>query len=344
MSSSAATPPVAASASAAEPEGEPPIDLLDRRLLVVTGKGGVGKTSVACALGMAAARTGRRTLLVELEPAGAVASAFDVAALRFEPAEVAPGCWAMAMDTEASLAEYLRIYVKLPVLGRLGPLARTFEFVAQAAPGVREILTIGKLCHEVRRAHFDLVVVDAPASGHVIELLTAPRVVHDLVRVGRRSMVRDQTAWMLDIVEQSDQTGIVVVTTPEELPVNETLDMVGRWQRETPIGVAAVFANRVLPEPFGGREEAVFQRMTLPEHLPVLQQHLGPNVAPAIDATRWAVARRRLAAEHLARLRRQLPSGLVPVMLPDLDTRAGGRRLITQLAEHLHDELDVVPR
>lgn len=296
---------------------------------------------MACALGLLAARTGRRTLLVELEPVGAVASSFGSAPLRFEPAEIDPGCWAMAMDTEASLAEYLRLYVKLPVLGRLGPLARTFEFVAQAAPGVREILTIGKLCHEVRQARFDLIVVDAPASGHVIELLTAPRVVHELVRVG---MVRDQTAWMLDIVERPEQTGVVVVTTPEELPVNETLEMVGRWQRETRIGVAAVIANRVLPEPFGRLEETVFERLAMAEHRDLVRAHLGPGAGIAIEATRWAVARRRLAAQHLARLRQGVPSGMAPVLLPDLNLRTGGRRLVTQLAEHLDAELDVVPR
>jgi anion-transporting ArsA/GET3 family ATPase len=304
----------------------------------------VGKTSVACALAWSASRLGRRTLVVELDAVGAVAAAFESSDLVFEPTEVAPGCSAMAMDTEASLAEYLRLYVKIPVLGRLGPLARTFEFVAQAAPGVREILTIGKLCHEVRRAAFDLVVVDAPASGHVVELLTAPRVVHDLVRVGRRSMVGDQTRWMLDIVEDPDRTGVVVVTTPEELPVNETFEMVGRWQRETPVGVAAVIANRVLPEPFGQREEAVFGQLALPEHRHVVQAHLGSQVDIAIDATRWAVERRRLAARHLERLRQGLPDDLAPVLLPEIALRAGGRRLVTQLADHLHDELDVVPR
>jgi len=315
--------------------------LLDRRLLVVTGKGGVGKTSVASALALLAAREGRRVLVVELEPTGALAAAVESPPLQFEPTEVAPGCWGMVMDTEAALGEYLRLYVKIPVLGRLGPLARTFDFVAQAAPGVREILTIGKLCFEVREQRFDLVVVDAPASGHIIELLTAPRVVNDLVKVG---MVREQTAWMLDIVENPDRTGVVVVTTPEELPVNETLEMVGRWQRETRVAVAGVLANRVLPEPFGQREESVFERLADDRFRDAVATELGVEIAPAVAATRWAVGRRRLAAHHLARLRRGLPGDLAPLLLPDLPTRTGGRRLVTQLSDHLGDELDVVPR
>lgn len=304
----------------------------------------MGKTSVASALATLAVRQGRRVLVAELDPVGALAEVLETPALRFQPTAFAAQGWAMAMDTEAALAEYLRLFVKLPVLGRLGPLARTFDFVAQAAPGVREILTIGKLCHEVRQQHYDLVVVDAPATGHVVELLNAPRVVHDLVHVG---MVRDQTAWMLDIVEDASQTGVVVVTTPEELPVNETLQMVNRWRAETRVAVAGVIANRVLPESFGQREQSVFDRlahcMTDPELRRLVTDRLGGDVEGAVAATHFAVSRRRLAASHLRRLRLGLEDESPLLLLPDLPVRSGGRRLVTQLCDHLGDELDVVP-
>ena len=90
----------------------------------------------------------------------------------------------MSMDTEASLREYLKLNLRIPVVGRLGPVARAFDFVATAAPGVREILTVGKLCYEVREGHYDLVVVDAPATGHIISQLAAPQAINDLVKVG----------------------------------------------------------------------------------------------------------------------------------------------------------------
>lgn len=299
----------------------------------------MGKTSVASALATLAVDQGRRVLVVELDPVGALAAALETPALGFQPHGFSPRGWAMAMDTEAALAEYLRLFVKLPILGRLGPLARTFDFVAQAAPGVREILTIGKLCHEVRQQHYDVVVVDAPASGHVVELLNAPRVVHDLVQVG---MVRHQTAWMLDIVEDDSQTGVVLVTTPEELPVNETIEMMGRWRSETRVKVAAVVANRVLPESFGAPEQVVFDALADPARAEVVISQLGAGAPTAVAATRWAVARRRLAAAHLARLRTAVGSEQPLVLLPDVPVRAGGRRLVTQLSEHLALELDVV--
>jgi anion-transporting ArsA/GET3 family ATPase len=299
----------------------------------------VGKTSTASALGLLAARQGRKVVIAELDPVGALAETLEIPPLGFTPQPFAPTGWAMAMDTEAALAEYLRIYVKIPMLGRLGPLARTFDFVAQAAPGVRELLTVGKLCHEVRQRHYDLVVVDAPASGHVLELLTSPRVVHDLVQVG---MVQHQTTWMMDIVEDPHQTGVVLVTTPEELPVNETLEMLGRWRRETQVDVAGIIANRVLPESFGRTEQQVFDALADPRGGVDVAGRLGFPVDGAVVVTRWATARRRLAASHMGRLRHALDD--VPlVLVPEVSTRATGRRLVTQLCDHLAEELDVVP-
>src|SRR5919106_2642608 len=166
------------------------------------------------------------------------------------------------MDTEASLKEYLRLQLKLPLLARLGPLARTFDFVANAAPGVKEILTVGKLCHEVRERHYDLVVVDAPASGHVVGLLAAPEAIKELVKVG---LVRDQTGWMLDILGDPTTTGAVIVATPEEMPVTETVELASRLRDETVVDLAAVAVNRVLPELFTRGEERVFEAVREPK-------------------------------------------------------------------------------
>ena len=122
---------------------------------------------------------------------------FEAGPVGFVPAPVAPGVSVMSMDTEASLREYLKVSLRIPLVGRIGPLAKAFDFVATAAPGVREILTVGKLCWEVRERHYDLVVVDAPASGHVVGQLGAPQAINDLVKVGQ---IRSQTDWMLDIL------------------------------------------------------------------------------------------------------------------------------------------------
>ena len=121
------------------------VPLLERKLLFVTGKGGVGKSTIAASIGLLAAEQGKRTLVCEVDAKGNLADFYEAGETAFEARELQPNLWAMSMDTEASLKEYLSLQLKIPLLGRIGPVARTFDFIATAAPGVKEILTIGKL-------------------------------------------------------------------------------------------------------------------------------------------------------------------------------------------------------
>jgi anion-transporting ArsA/GET3 family ATPase len=278
-----------------------------------------------------------------MDAKGALAAAFDLAELRFEPTEVQPRLQAMAMNTEDSLREYLRLFVKIPFVGRIGPLARTFDFVADAAPGVKEILAVGKLCYEVRERHYDLVVVDAEASGHIVAQIDAPRAIRELVQVG---LVRDQTNWMLDILDDPARTGLVVVTTPEEMPVVETVELLDRVRSTTAVDVAAVVANRVLPALFSDRELDVFEQLDTPAGLDAVVAATGASRS-AVDgvfmASRLLEARRRLGVTHLDHLRTAMIERLgrdVPLLIvPELFTRATGRRVVTLLAEAIEAEL-----
>ena len=330
--------------------------LLDHRLLFVTGKGGVGKTSMAAGLALLSAQRGRRTLVCEIDAKGDLADSFEVGRLSFGPTELAPNLWGMAMDTEESLREYLKLQLKVPLLGRIGPVARTFDFVADAAPGVKEILTVGKLCYEVRERSYDLIVVDASATGHVVGQLAAPQAINDLVKVGR---VRDQTRWMVDILADPTTTAAVIVTSPEEMPVTETLELAERLAAETEVHLAAVLVNRVLPELFGRREEEVFDRLRQPAGRRALTQALaaagssGPvrttragadaqadAVAGLLDAAQLAVTLRRTRAEHLTRLRAELADEVPLVYVPYLFARTHGVRATRAVAESLSAEID----
>jgi anion-transporting ArsA/GET3 family ATPase len=241
----------------------------------------------------------------------------------------------MSMDTEESLKEYLRLQVKIPLVARIGPLARTLDFVANAAPGVKEILTVGKVVWETKERHYDLVVVDASATGHVVAQLSAPQAIGELVKVG---LVKEQTAWLSEILDDAAVTGAVIVAAPEEMPVNESLDLADRIRTETRVDLAAVVVNRVLPELFSRDEEEVFTALRQPAAISLLEEAAGGPVAPILDAAELAVTLRRTRSVHLDRLRAGLP-GVPMLYAPELFTRSHGIRATSQLADALAAEL-----
>ncbi len=310
--------------------------LLERRLVFVTGKGGVGKTTVAAALALLGSQQGKRTLACELDSKGNLGEFFEAGPITFKPAQVQPRLFALSVDSEESLKEYLVLNLRLPALTRIGPLARLFDFAAVAAPGVKEVLTIGKPIYEVHEGNYDLVVVDATATGHVLAQLAAPRVVNELVQVG---LVRQQTSWMLEVLSDPAQTGVVIVTTPEEMPVNETIELASRVEDETGVDLAAVVVNRVLPELFGRGEEEVFERLEQRACTASVSQAAGGDVAPIFAAARLAVTLRRTRAEHLERLRKGVDPSVPVLYVPYLFSRTHGMRLTHQVAQALGDEL-----
>ncbi len=310
--------------------------LLDHRLLFVTGKGGVGKSTVASALALLASTQGKKTLVCEVEPKGDLSALYECGPTSFAGREIAEHLWAMSMDTEASLREYLKINLRVPVVGRIGPLARAFDFVATAAPGVREILVVGKLCWEVREQNWDLIVVDASATGHVIGQLAAPQAINSLVKVG---LVRQQTDWMLDILSDPAKTGLCVVTTPEEMPVNETIELAGRVGAETTVSLSTVIVNRVLPELFGANEEAMFEALCAEEVARTLAVESGGDVGLIFEGAHLAVTMRRTQAAHLDRLRKHIDAAVPFLFLPYLFTRVHGLRTTRKVARAIDEEL-----
>jgi anion-transporting ArsA/GET3 family ATPase len=223
------------------------------RLHVVTGKGGTGKTTVAAALALALAKEGRRTLLIEVEERQGIAELFGIAALPYEERKVAAGrghgeVYALAIDIEQALLEYLEMFYKL---GRAGKALRKLGFIDFAttiAPGLRDVLLTGKACEAVRRRRpdgrrvYDAVVMDAPPTGRVSRFLNINTEVAGLARVGP---VHNQSQAVMRVI-QSPETAVHLVTLLEEMPVQETVDGVADLHAaKLPVG--GVFVNMVRP-------------------------------------------------------------------------------------------------
>jgi len=316
-----------------------PPEILDLSLLFITGKGGVGKTTLAASLGLLAAERGRRVLVCAMERAEDLSLALETPELTYRPREILPGLYAMAMDTEDALREYLVVQAHLPPIGRIGAVADAFDFLASAAPGVREILTIGKLCYEVREHHYDLVIADAASSGHFIGHLAAPVGMHELAGIGA---IGDQTRWILDILEDPSRTGVVVATTPEETPVTEALELCERLGVVTGVPLAAVVANRVLPEMFGRRDAALFERLGEGDLVDALARAAGTSgeeLGRLFEAARLSAHLRSREVDHLDRLRSGMEPSIPLVLLPMLFATADGLAGVRALAGALEDEL-----
>ncbi|HWB89382.1 MAG TPA: ArsA family ATPase [Acidimicrobiia bacterium] len=217
--------------------------MLDKRLVLVSGKGGAGKSAVAAGLALLGQRRGLRVLAIAMEPAGGLATHFGTNELTFTPREVRPGLHAMRMVRSEALLEYLSIQLRLPGMGRFGAVARAFDALATAAPAVREIVTIGKILWEVKEERWDVVVVDAPPTGQISSYLQAPVTISELVTTGR---ISGEAEWMAGTLADPDATAMVLVTLPEELPTAETRETIDWVKRSGVVPDPTVIANRVL--------------------------------------------------------------------------------------------------
>jgi len=235
--------------------GPTPRSLLDRRLVIVTGKGGTGKTTVTAALALAAARAGRRVLAAEvgrdedlvplLDPGGALAG--------YAGRQLEPGLRVMRIDPYQALTEYLGLQVGAPRLVERVLRNQAFHQLMDASPGWRELIMLGKVWHleQMRQADgrplYDLIVVDAPATGHGVAFLNVPRVVVSAVRAGP---LRRHSGLVEDMLEDPVRTVLLPVALGEELPTRETAELVSQVREQVGVEVDRVVVNAVAPPPF----------------------------------------------------------------------------------------------
>lgn len=225
--------------------------MFERSLLLVSGKGGVGKSAVAAALSIVAARGGLSVLAVSMTEDAGLANHLGFDRLPYAPSEVRPGIHALTVNRALALDEYIRLQLHAPRVAPLGPVARGLNALAETVPGIRDIITIGKALFEADKTTWDIVIADAPPLGQIASYLRAPLTIAGLVPVGR---VRDQALRYEQELSDPEHTGLILVATPEELPVVETTESMAEVNEY--VEIAGVITNRVL-DPLGVSEDTL---------------------------------------------------------------------------------------
>lgn len=282
-----------------------PTSLLDRRLLLFTGKGGVGKTTLVAALAIEAARRGRRPLVVELGHRASLESVFEVETIGYEPRPVGRGVHAMNLDFESALAEYFEEHIPVKRVARTINRNKTLQKFFHAAPSVPEVATLNKLSAiEAERGsdgepRWDPIFVDLDATGHAIMLLNLPAVMHGLIGDGpMRRLVDGFTTLLTD----PTRTILSLVTLPLELPAQETIELHQRLVGHHEVALGVLFVNQVPARPLTPKQAGMLDRL----------EHRSRELGRTTLVDDVAIARRAMRYHANAR-------GQINRMLRDID-------------------------
>jgi anion-transporting ArsA/GET3 family ATPase len=311
-------------------------DLLARRLVVLSGKGGTGKSVVGAALALAASARGKRVLLVEIDAPLEASRYLGAAPVGTREAQIRPGLFAVNMDPAAVMDEYVRRTVPIDLLARRILASPVYRRFFAAAPGLPELMVMGKIMvlEEARasrfssRPRYDLVVVDAPATGHGISFLQVPQAASEAVPLGP---VGHNARRILALLRDPERTALVLVAVPEEMAAVEAQELHRAAVGELRMEPAALVLNQCHERRFTRDQEAEILRLSAEDAAGRLAR--GVSLAAGLDAARRHLRRRKLTQFYQTRLRRALPLPLVS--LPYLFDDDIGPSSIERLAQRL---------
>jgi len=311
-----------------------PAGLLDKTLVYVTGKGGVGKTTVSAALGLAAAARGHRTIICELAAQERVSRAFAREGVQRDvEVELAENLWAISIDPELALQEWLGKQLGGGPAVRMLSRSSAFQYFVAAAPGAKELMTIGKVWElaqlerwTAKNRTYDMVIVDAPASGHGLAMLTTPKTFGEIARVGP---IRRQAEKITEMLSDPRRTGYLAVALAEEMPVNETLELGTRLKDAVGLGLDAVVVNGLYPERYTKADAEKLRAAA--------DNGLDPGALSSVRAALAEHERARAQRSHLRRLKKE--AGAPVMTLPFLFEPDVGLPEYERLAKELERKL-----
>jgi anion-transporting ArsA/GET3 family ATPase len=306
----------------------PPPTLLDRRLVIVTGKGGVGKSTVAAALARIAARSGKRVLVCEVNAQERVAPLLGAPPTGSTIREALPGLFTVNVTPHDAMREYGLMVLKFRTIYDAVFENRIVRYFLRVVPSLAELVMLGKILHEARaeergRPRWDLVVVDAPATGHAVQLLRVPSALVDTVPGGP---LRQDAEWMHAMLVDPARTSLAIVTLPEEMPVNEAIELDAQVRGVLGIHRSALFVN-AMPEARFTREEKGRVAALVGEP---------PPLGPAARAAHLQAIRAEHAARYLARAKAALD--LPATVIPLLPIATWGREAVEAVAAAIEAE------
>jgi anion-transporting ArsA/GET3 family ATPase len=314
-------------------------ELFAPKILIVSGKGGVGKTTLAAALGIVAARQGRKVCIAEVEAKATLSRLFGAEDVTYEPSEIAPDIFGLNIVPEEALAEYLRVQYRMRRISSVFTSTHFVDYITTAAPGLKDILVLGKIWYlEQNRGvaeDFDTIIVDAPAAGHMLTFLSAPIGLSDALRVGP---VRRQSDWLVQMLQDPSRTRVHLVTLAEEMPVVETLETAQALDHKLGVSHGALFANAIYSELFTPKDLERIDQMAVGRERDVLVKEAAEvglriddeDIETLLGYARFLTARRSIQAGYLTRLREETDHPVIELpflfsaglALPDIENLA----------------------
>ncbi|MDT8408074.1 MAG: ArsA family ATPase [Wenzhouxiangellaceae bacterium] len=309
-----------------------PAAAFSTRLVFVTGKGGVGKSLVSAAAALCSARQGRRTLWVEMSESPRGGELFPGYRPRYEMTRVRDHLHALNFSVDEAIEEYLALMFKLPFITRMIAKNSLFQALTAALPGIESLIPLGKLWYEFERTangrpHWDRIIVDAPATGHALSMFRFPQAALDIAQSGN---LADRCRDIDRMLRDPAKTSLVLVSTLEELAVEETLELIEKLHRDTPYRVDSIFCNATLPD-IGKDQSQRFGNWLRGASDGPIAQTLGSAEARVRKRLQWLEARRLEQQARLPKLRQsRLPLYSIPWFPAVTD-----RQLLDSIAQKL---------